>query len=242
MVSDLKLARELLKIGLAAQMGGNSKEETKMKKTLVAIIAILVLSLCSFAGDNDNCAIKEHGTMKTGVEPGCWMFVTDAGKSYQPVSGPESMYREGLTGTLWANPTNQTYSFCQNGPIVRAHKFEADQAVTVVGIVSYQNGTWTLTTGSKVYQPFSVQESFYKEGSRVRVKGVVRQDIPASISGGEVIEVLESDFIGAGTENDNERDLAAICQASYSRCLVFCGENLCYVSCETIYDSCMASH
>lgn len=210
-------------------------------KKIALIAAALVFATTLFAqGTCPESTFAEHGTMHAGVESGCWIFVSDSGMTYQPVGGPGSFYREGLTGILYGTVDPNVMTTCMQGPVVAACGFDADNTQTFVGTLSYssvEGGCWVLKVGNRTYQPLSDARSFYTDGAKVKVTAIERFDIKTMCMVGGVIEVLSFSFLGNG-QNDADAEASASCQSNYAHCVKTCRDNYCLISCETVVQLC----
>lgn len=215
-------------------------------KKIALIAAVLVFATTVFAqGACNGANFAEHGTMQMGVEANCWVFTTDAGVTYQPVGGPNLMYREGLSGVLTGTLNPDVMTTCMQGPVVTACSFDADNTVTVVGTLTYsglENGCWILKAGNRTYQPLCEDPAFFVDGAKVKVAAIQRFDIRTMCMVGGVIEVLAYDVVGGGQNGSTTTQYSAqttSCQAQYAKCVKICRENYCFISCETLLNICL---
>lgn len=211
-----------------------------MKKFALVVVAMVFATTLFAQGTCPGATFAEHGIMRAGVEGGCWVFVSDSGVTYQPVGGPGSMYREGLTGTLYGKVDPGVMTICMQGPVVATCGFDADNAQTFVGTLSYssvEGGCWVLKVGNRTYLPLSEARAFYMDGAKLKVTAVERFDIKTLCMVGGVIEVLSFTVLGNG-KNDAEAEASANCQSNYAHCVKVCRDNYCFVSCETVLASC----
>lgn len=204
-----------------------------MKRFALGVLSVFFV--CSlFAGNCGQVDIVAHGTLHHYADTDCWQFAADDGSFYEIVYAPKNVLREGLTGLLEAtwSPLKMV-STC--GSLVDVCSFEPDQAVNLVGTLHYrefEGGCWVLEVGNKTYQPDSIDDRFYRDGEKVKVKGILRPDVFTFCMTGPVVEVVEWSFFGAGP---------AQCQQTARECARVCSENTCLLSCDTVFSICLDS-
>jgi hypothetical protein len=199
------------------------------------------LSVCVFA--SNDCTFVDRGTVHVGIEASCWMFQTESGAKYQIVGGPNWIYTEGLTGVLAGNINKDLMSNCQMGPVVEVCGFEADSIVNLVGTLSFsaeRGNVWILTVGNREYRPICYSKSFYLEGAKVKVKGILRGNDMTTFKVADVVDVFEYNVIQTGKNKTPGADDSARCHSDYASCRKICSENYCFVSCETLFSACLA--
>lgn len=204
-----------------------------MKRSALCVLSVFFA--CSLlAGTCEKVDIVAHGTMHHYADTDCWQFAADDGNLYQIVYAPKNTLREGLTGLMEASFSSlKMVSTC--GSLVNVCSFEPDQAVNLVGTLHYrefEGGCWVLEVGNKTYQPDSFDSRFYRDGEKVKVKGLLRPDVFTFCMTGPVVEVVDWTFLGPE---------AAHCQQTARSCSKLCAEYTCLISCDTVYSICLDS-
>ena|GEM_PF-7042118 len=195
--------------------------------TLVMIISGGLFAACSSPD------VMAHGTIQfVNVETGCWEFLADDGTSYELIYAPQNILRDGLTGVL-SGTYADLMTFCMVGTPINICNFDADQTQNIVGTLRYlqlEGGCWVIDSGSKSYVPLSKDPSFFRDGAKVKVAGMVRDDMLSICMSGPVVEVVSYEFIGACPSQ---------CDQTFRSCERDCAEVFCFVSCDTVRDICL---
>lgn len=210
------------------------------KNILIATLT-LVLPALAFAGGTCSADFAAHGTFHVGVEAGCWVFETDSGETYQPIGGNQSVYREGLSGVLTGSLNLGVFTTCMQGPVVEMCDFDADDQLSMVGTLTYEGsstGCWILETGNRRYLMLSDDPSFFGEGAKIKITGVEVFNIRPLCQVDGIIEVLSFTTVG----NNHKANANANCHATYAQCRKTCREAYCLISCEQVYEICLANN
>ena len=218
-----------------------------MTKRIAAIaIAALILPALAIAG-NCNPDFAEHGTFEYGGEEGCWLFVGDGGKVFQTIGGNTALYREGLSGVITGQMNYELSTTCTKGPILEMCTVNADNAVTLVGVLEQvEGGCWVLNTPDAIMMVVSANHEMYVEGAKVVITGLEIDVRPYCAVDG-TIEVLSYQVFGIDLRGDNgsnaphltATNAGAACHAEYAQCSRSCRSDACVNACELLFDDCM---
>jgi len=152
-------------------------------------------SLVSASGPGETTI---HGVMRyLEIEGGCWQFQADYGTTYEPFGGDETLYLDGVSYTITGFPRPELESFCMVGTGFEVLDFEIDQeGITVAGIMHYiplEGGCWQLiSVQGDYYEPIFGDESLYRDGKRVLLKGIPRPGMISICMVGTLLVVTDS--------------------------------------------------